>query len=264
MVNDSLLGEKIEIARKRKKLSQAKLAELVGVSRASISLYETGGGDPSYKVLSKLAEVLEMSLPALAGMFQDHYSSSMLTREGFDDMNTIRSSLIRQCIGIEENYIEVDIFNWTIIAPADAEDSSDTQVEGLIIKDIIDTRPGNDPTREIDIDLRWPTISVLALPKVEYTHASVFIVRDGKMGPRYPEGSRHVLHPIENKEEWGYLTGLHAVSIKGSWPTLRRITANRSNFLDLADADGNAMSVLHKNINMIWRVGQTVHMPAEQ
>lgn len=264
MVNDSLLGEKIEAARKRKKFSQAKLAELVGVSRASISLYETGGGDPSYKVLSKLAEVLEMSLPALAGMFQDHYSSSMLTREGFDDMNTIRSSLIKQCIGIEESYVEVDLFNWTIIEPAEPKELGNTQSEGLVISDIIDTRPGNDPTREIDIDLKWPTISVLALPKIDYTHASVFIVRDGKMGARYPEGSRHVLHPIESKEEWGYLTGLHAVSIRGSWPTLRRIIANRSNFLDLADADGNAMSVLHKHIDMIWRVGQTVHMPAEE
>jgi hypothetical protein len=205
-----------------------------------------------------------MSLPALAGMFQDHYSSSMLTREGFDDMNAIRSSLIKSCIGIEEQYVEVDLFNWTIVVPAEAQDSNDKHLTKTRIEDVIDTRPGNDPTREIDIDLRWPTISVLAIPNVDYTNASVFIVKDRKMGPRYPEGSRHVLHPIENKEDWGYITGLHAVSIKGSWPTLRRITANRSNFLDLADAEGNAMSVLHKNIDMIWRVGQTIHMPAEE
>lgn len=58
MLSHSQLGNKISDARKSLGLSQAELAHQLGVSRASISLYESGNGQPSYQVLVKLASAL--------------------------------------------------------------------------------------------------------------------------------------------------------------------------------------------------------------
>jgi transcriptional regulator with XRE-family HTH domain len=254
-------GNFIEQARKRKNLSQAQLAELVGVSRASISLYETGAGDPSYKVLGKLAEVLDFSFPTLASMVQDHYSTVMLTREGFDEMNIIRSSLIKELFNREEKYVEVEFLLPSTLGkptPEQNHNYMDASKAGM------DFTLGIDPYRVFDGDVRWPTVSVLAIPGVDYTDAGIYIVRDNKMGARYPEKSRHVLHPIIDDKQWSYLTGLHGFLIKGNTIIIRRIVSNKNNFLDLADANGNVISVIISDITRIWRVGQTIHMPADE
>jgi transcriptional regulator with XRE-family HTH domain len=58
-------GGRMEAARVAKNLSQARLASLVGISRASVSLYETGGGNPSTQVLKQLAFFLDISVDHL-------------------------------------------------------------------------------------------------------------------------------------------------------------------------------------------------------
>ncbi len=49
-------------ARKRKKLTQAELGQLVGVTQRAIAAYEAGERRPSPKVLSRLIDALDMSL----------------------------------------------------------------------------------------------------------------------------------------------------------------------------------------------------------
>jgi len=48
------LGEKIFIERRRKKLSQQKMADILGVSRNTLSSYETGKSDINMDSFSKL------------------------------------------------------------------------------------------------------------------------------------------------------------------------------------------------------------------
>ena len=237
------LGQKIETARKKKKLSQAKLAEIIGVSRASVSLYETGAGNPSYKVLAKLAEVLDLFFSELAGLSDPHYTGSMISRQAFDDINDIRSYLIKEELHRDEVYIEVDFLY-----------GNDWDFEKEPIKDVDD----------LDIGLRWPTMCVLAIPSVDYTDARIFVVKDSKMGARYPESSRHVFHPIRPKTQWQFLTGIHGVFIAGNPIMIRRIVSNKAKSMTFADAAGNEMEVPLRYVNMIWKVGQTVHMPAEE
>lgn len=57
--------EKLRQARKRKGLSQAKLAELVGVSQGLIWKIEHGITTPGVAVLTRMAQVLELSLDEL-------------------------------------------------------------------------------------------------------------------------------------------------------------------------------------------------------
>src|SRR4051812_21544009 len=48
--------------RSAKGLSQAKLAEISGVTRASIALLETGTSNPTLEILMKLASALQVSI----------------------------------------------------------------------------------------------------------------------------------------------------------------------------------------------------------
>ncbi len=61
------LGQKIYMARKIKKYSQAQLAEKIGKSRAVISAYENDLKTPSGETLIDLSVVLDISLDYLVG-----------------------------------------------------------------------------------------------------------------------------------------------------------------------------------------------------
>jgi len=59
------IGERIKAARKRKDLSQEKLAETLGLSFQAVSSWETGKFMPDSDHLPELAKVLDLSLDAL-------------------------------------------------------------------------------------------------------------------------------------------------------------------------------------------------------
>ena len=64
---DTMLGEKIKKLRKENKMSQEELAEKLGVSRQSISLWETGKTQPSLDIITMLASLFETSIDMLVG-----------------------------------------------------------------------------------------------------------------------------------------------------------------------------------------------------
>lgn len=55
-------GERIKFLREKKKLTQTELAKIVGVSAASISMYETGERKPTDVVKIKLSKALGRSV----------------------------------------------------------------------------------------------------------------------------------------------------------------------------------------------------------
>ncbi len=56
------IGENIKTIRKKNKLSQKQLANLVGVSQAAIYYYESGKRDINMEMLSKMANALNVSI----------------------------------------------------------------------------------------------------------------------------------------------------------------------------------------------------------
>lgn len=64
----STLGGYLTYARDKKGLTQTTVAKLVGVSRKHISILEGNKQDPSYEVLCKLANVLELNPYKLLNM----------------------------------------------------------------------------------------------------------------------------------------------------------------------------------------------------
>lgn len=55
-----MLGDRIREARKKASLTQAELAEKIGVKRSVISKYENGSISPKYDTIMKIAEVLNV------------------------------------------------------------------------------------------------------------------------------------------------------------------------------------------------------------
>ena len=67
----SLLPERLHIAREKRGLSQRELAKLCQLGINQINRYENGVTDPSAKILTSIAQVLEVSTDYLVGLVDD-------------------------------------------------------------------------------------------------------------------------------------------------------------------------------------------------
>jgi transcriptional regulator with XRE-family HTH domain len=59
------LGKQIKAARERRSMSQEKLADCVRSARGSIISYESGNGNPQFKVIAKIAAELKADFNVL-------------------------------------------------------------------------------------------------------------------------------------------------------------------------------------------------------
>ena len=71
------IGNKIEDLRKKKKMSQEKLADLLGISRQTLSNYENDITSPDLNQSKKICEIFDVSLDELIG--NDNTISSKLS-----------------------------------------------------------------------------------------------------------------------------------------------------------------------------------------
>ena len=86
-VDYSLLGQRVRRARKKAKLTQAKLAEKVGVSIPTISHIETGTNKVSLELFVSIANALNVtpdelildSVPKLASMYMQDLREDLYT-----------------------------------------------------------------------------------------------------------------------------------------------------------------------------------------
>ena len=57
----------LKLFRKSKNLSQAKLAEIIGVNQRTISVWEKGVCEPDFKAIEKLCELFDEDFNGLLG-----------------------------------------------------------------------------------------------------------------------------------------------------------------------------------------------------
>lgn len=62
-----MLSERLIFERKRKKLTQERVADYLGITRPAYTAYERGSRQPDYEILKKLAELYEVSTDYLLG-----------------------------------------------------------------------------------------------------------------------------------------------------------------------------------------------------
>ena len=67
-----MLGKRLKLLRKAKGIPQRELAEIIGVRKSVISLYETDKNDPSDKMKVKLAKYFDVSLDYLCGIIDEN------------------------------------------------------------------------------------------------------------------------------------------------------------------------------------------------
>lgn len=63
----SFFSEMLRGLRKRRGLTQAQLAQEIGVSKSSVNMYERGEREPSYSTLQKISQYFNISTDALLG-----------------------------------------------------------------------------------------------------------------------------------------------------------------------------------------------------
>jgi len=73
------LGERLKKARANKEMSQSELAAAVGIHYTQIGRYENKGAQPAADVLSKIANVLEVSADFLMNGSADDMANAHLT-----------------------------------------------------------------------------------------------------------------------------------------------------------------------------------------
>ena len=66
-----MYGERLKKIRKEKKLSQEKVAELISISRSSISKFENEKEEPSIDILVKLCDLYRISTDYVLGRTND-------------------------------------------------------------------------------------------------------------------------------------------------------------------------------------------------
>ena len=80
MDNKQLLGKRIKELRKRKRLKQEQLAELVGLEPTSISNIENGYNYPTFQNLEKIANALDSTFIEIF-KFEQHAKNEDLIKE---------------------------------------------------------------------------------------------------------------------------------------------------------------------------------------
>lgn len=66
------LNEKIKTIRTQKNMTQKELAEKIGIAVNSVSRYETGERIPTYKMIEKIAQALNVSIEDLFNTTNSH------------------------------------------------------------------------------------------------------------------------------------------------------------------------------------------------
>lgn len=75
------MNEILKELREEKGLSQQHLAEILNVSRQTISGYETGTIEPPFSTLIKLSDIYNCSLDYLAGRTKEKHNLNLLNKD---------------------------------------------------------------------------------------------------------------------------------------------------------------------------------------
>lgn len=62
-----MFAERLKVLRKENKMSQQKLADLLGLGQSTIAMWEKGKNSPEYESLIKIANIFNVSIDYLAG-----------------------------------------------------------------------------------------------------------------------------------------------------------------------------------------------------
>lgn len=71
---------RLKALRANEKISQQKIADYLNVSRSTVAMWETGGIEPSFEILEKLATYFGVTTDYLLGINSDNFTESSLSK----------------------------------------------------------------------------------------------------------------------------------------------------------------------------------------
>ncbi len=90
----STTGQKIKALRVSEKMTQGKLAELLGVSPSTVGMYEQGRRRPDSNMLIKLCEVFSVTADSLLGVSESPRDAVDIIREMSDRIRSDGSVML--------------------------------------------------------------------------------------------------------------------------------------------------------------------------
>ncbi|GEM_PF-241509 len=80
-----MFSDRIKELRKEKVLTQVELAQILGVSKGTVAMWETGKRRPSFEALEAMSELFDKRMDYILGYSEDGYSTNM-TEEDIDQI----------------------------------------------------------------------------------------------------------------------------------------------------------------------------------
>jgi transcriptional regulator with XRE-family HTH domain len=225
---DEDFPRRLRAAREQKQLTQAELGEKVNRDRRTIQYWESGKAVPGPSMIMQLATALGVFRAWLeTGEGPIHSPSS-------DARMTGRLS-------------EMDFMYLPMI---------DAKAAATICENIYQDLYSFSTIRD------YP---VLRIPNIDYKNAYVIDIEGDSMYPTLRHGTK-VIARLLPESQWPYVTGIHAVSIKGNIFTIKRVIRNQNNLLTLKADNKNyeeELTVQLADILCMFKIGEVVYAPAE-
>lgn len=85
------LNIKLKTLRKEQGYTQEQLADILNLTRSSISNYENGINEPSISILVAIADLYNVSLDWLTGRTKTRYNSNLYIKDNIENIDVITS-----------------------------------------------------------------------------------------------------------------------------------------------------------------------------
>ena len=95
------LGERLRILRESVKLSQVKMADLLGVKQSSINRYENGQATPTVELLRKYADYFDVSMDYIFARCDDPHGKLYEANPPVDANNPELRKFVEMCFDPE-------------------------------------------------------------------------------------------------------------------------------------------------------------------
>ena len=82
-----MLAERLKQLRSEKGMTQVQLAQMLGVSKGTVAMWETSKRKPSFEILSKLSDIFDRRMDYILG-YSDDASSPQLSEEELDQLGS--------------------------------------------------------------------------------------------------------------------------------------------------------------------------------
>lgn len=156
MKTELTIGDRIKILRKERNISQAYIANQLGISKTTISNYETNYSVPSRQNLSNLADLFEVNIDYLLGEteFKDRFVNFVKGVKVPIFSSDDADSILNHCVDKITGYIDIPKFGQESISETFAIKADDNSMDSAgILKDsyVIADRCSDVPNGKVGI-----------------------------------------------------------------------------------------------------------------